>query len=103
LKFDKLVVRVIDCHLLIFITYCPRGFEHLRITSYISVDTRKKFILNLQHIPVHTSRFLCPRTEMAPFQGITRENQNSPVEPCAKKVSSSSGEYMQYRFDFITS
>ncbi|XP_047044350.1 E3 ubiquitin-protein ligase UPL4-like [Lolium rigidum] len=27
---------------------------------------------------------------MAPFQGITRENQNSPVEPCAKKVSSSS-------------
>lgn len=74
----------------------------LAITSYIPVDTGKNHSINPQLIAVHTSRFPCSKTRMTLFQGITRENQNSSVEPCSKKGSPSSGECAS-RFDLITS
>lgn len=74
----------------------------LAITSYIPVDTGKNYPINPQFIAVHTSRFPCFKTRIAPFQGIIRENQDSSVEPCSKKGSPSSGECVS-RFDLITS
>jgi hypothetical protein len=92
---------VLDCYFLIFVTslvlnsqrftpYISEVLNSQKITPYISVDT-KNYSINPQHIATHASRFLCFKTEMAPFQGINREN-HSPVEPCSKNGSSSSGE-----------